>query len=281
MQQLEKVFNYNGNQIRTMILENEPWWVAKDVCDVLEVKNSRDALRRLDDDEKDDVGISDAIGRTQRTTVINEPGLYRLVLGSRKPEAKDFKRWVVHDLLPTLRKTGSYSMKTEATAGIEPSVVVSIVDKACGMAIGGMKELLREFRQEQEKRDATFKTVMTEIVHKVYSDKLQQKSHSTDKLPGFDTLNERVVALSQVDENVLKGAVKRLASFSGNGQQNFINGYLTMKDVTGYDAFAEWRTLPIQQKKEWGSKLGMVTKRGQLPKLAAIMEIVAGKMIAA
>lgn len=102
-------FNYEGRHVRTVVVDDEPWWVAKDVCEVLEITNHRDAVGRLDDDEKDAVGLTDAIGRTQETTVVNEPGLYTLILGSRKPEAKAFKRWITHEVLPTIRKTGTYS----------------------------------------------------------------------------------------------------------------------------------------------------------------------------
>lgn len=86
----------------------EPWFVAKDVCGILEIGNNRDAVSSLDDDEKDYVGIPDAIGRNRMTTVISEPGLYSLILRSHKPEAKAFKRWVTHEVLPSIRKTGGY-----------------------------------------------------------------------------------------------------------------------------------------------------------------------------
>ncbi|HFK1499683.1 prophage antirepressor [Bacillus sp. UMTAT18] len=86
----------------------EPWFVAKDVCNVLSIKNSRDALSKLDSDEKDDVGLTDTIGRKQNTSVINESGLYSLIMSSRKPQAKAFKKWVTAEVLPTIRKTGGY-----------------------------------------------------------------------------------------------------------------------------------------------------------------------------
>lgn len=108
MEKLQSVFNYGDAQVRTVLKNNEPWFVAKDVCEVLEIRNSRDALVRLDSDEKDDVGLTDAIGRQQETAIVNEAGLYTLILTSRKPEAKQFKRWITHEVLPTIRKTGGY-----------------------------------------------------------------------------------------------------------------------------------------------------------------------------
>lgn len=106
-----KVFNYHSNEVRTLIDGNgESWWVAKDVCEVLGIMNHKDAVSALDDDEKDGVGITDSMGREQKTNVINEPGLYTLIIRSNKPEAKPFKRWITHEVLPSIRKTGSYSM---------------------------------------------------------------------------------------------------------------------------------------------------------------------------
>jgi prophage antirepressor-like protein len=103
-----QIFKYvNNNEIRTISKNNDVWFVAKDVCDVLEIKNSRDAISRLDSDEKGVVS-TDTLGGKQELTVVNEPGLYTLILGSRKQEAKQFKRWITHNVLPTIRKTGGY-----------------------------------------------------------------------------------------------------------------------------------------------------------------------------
>lgn len=107
--------NEQFGTVRTVFVENEPWFVATDVCRALEIRNNRDALKRLDDDEKMTVALTDSHsgqrGGAQSMTVVNEPGLYSLVLGSRKPEAKVFKRWITHEVIPSIRKTGSYSVK--------------------------------------------------------------------------------------------------------------------------------------------------------------------------
>lgn len=94
--------------VRTVLREGEPWFVAKDVCEALGIANSRDAVARLDEDEKG-VGISDTLGGKQEVSTVNEFGLYQLILRSNKPEAKRFKRWITHDVLPSIRKQGYYS----------------------------------------------------------------------------------------------------------------------------------------------------------------------------
>ncbi|MGE6964059.1 BRO-N domain-containing protein [Bacillus thuringiensis] len=108
MNELQVFNNDELGQVRTVLQGGEPWFVAKDVCDVLSIKNSPDALGKLDSDEKDDVGLTDTIGRKQKTSVINESALYSLIMSSRKPQAKAFKKWVTAEVLPTIRKTGGY-----------------------------------------------------------------------------------------------------------------------------------------------------------------------------
>ncbi len=103
-------FNASNQQVRSVMIAGEPYFVAKDICTILDISNHNDAVGRLDDDERDGVGITDAIGREQRTTVVNESGLYHLIFQSRKPEAKVFRKWVTAEVLPTLRRTGRYEM---------------------------------------------------------------------------------------------------------------------------------------------------------------------------
>ncbi|PDH70723.1 antirepressor [Bacillus licheniformis] len=108
MNQLQKVFNYQDQQVRTVVKDGEPWFVAKDVCDVLGITDARKSVNLLDEDERNSVPVTDSLGRNQETFIINEPGLYSLILRSRKPEAKQFKRWITHEVIPTIRKTGGY-----------------------------------------------------------------------------------------------------------------------------------------------------------------------------
>ncbi len=103
-----QVFNFHDNQVRTLLINDEPYWVGKDVAEVLGYKNMRDALSKHVDDEDKGVAKCDTLGGKQDLTIINESGLYSLVLSSKLPQAKEFKRWVTKEVLPTLRKTGSY-----------------------------------------------------------------------------------------------------------------------------------------------------------------------------
>lgn len=115
MQLLVLLFYFGQQAVRIIDQNGEPWWIAKDVCECLEIANHRDALSRLDEDDVGSTDVTDALGRPQETSIINEPGLYNLILGSRKPEAKAFKRWVTHEVLPSIRKQGSYTHDQQAT----------------------------------------------------------------------------------------------------------------------------------------------------------------------
>ena len=112
---LQRFFEENSNVcIRAQVINGEPWFVAKDVCQALSLKNSRQAVAGLDNDEISDVILNDTRsknGATQRRTVtiVNESGLYGLIIQSRKPEAKPFRKWVTKEVLPALRKTGIYA----------------------------------------------------------------------------------------------------------------------------------------------------------------------------
>jgi prophage antirepressor-like protein len=105
---LPQIFAYEDKPVRVVIINGEPWFVAKDVCEILELENSRQAVARLDEDERG-VCIIDTPGGPQEMQIVNEPGLYAMILTSRKPEAKQFRRWITHEVIPTIRKTGIYS----------------------------------------------------------------------------------------------------------------------------------------------------------------------------
>lgn len=109
-------FPETGQRVRVVEgPDEEPWFVARDVCDCLGLGNPRSSLALLDEDEKG-VHIVDTLGGPQALSIISEPGLYSLILRSRKPQARTFKRWITHDVLPALRRTGHYSMSAPSSA---------------------------------------------------------------------------------------------------------------------------------------------------------------------
>ena len=110
MEQLQIFKNESFGEIRTVTVNDEPWFVTTDICKALDLSNPTMAMERLDDDEKSKLNLGLSGGATN---CVNEYGLYSLVLASRKKEAKDFKRWITHDVIPSIRKNGGYLANQE------------------------------------------------------------------------------------------------------------------------------------------------------------------------
>jgi len=107
-----QVFNYQDSAVRTVEVNGETWFVLSDVCRILDISNAPHAANRLDPDDVAKTDIVDTKGRKQEALVINESGLYDVILRSNKPEAKPFRKWVTSEVLPTIRRTGAYAMQS-------------------------------------------------------------------------------------------------------------------------------------------------------------------------
>lgn len=152
--------NEQFGSIRTIMQNDEPWFVASDVCKALQIGNSRQALTRLDADEKG-VTLNDTLGGKQTISIISESGLYALVLSSRKPEAHAFKRWVTHEVLPAIRRTGAYVTPSLAEQIIsDPDTLYLIVEQlrqersARLTAEANARDAKEKLRTTQERLDA-------------------------------------------------------------------------------------------------------------------------------
>jgi anti-repressor protein len=129
VEQVKKLFKYNENPIRTNVVGDDIWFIAKDVCDVLGITDTSKAVGRLDDDEKGTNTIPTP-GGYQTLLTVNESGLYSLILTSRKPEARQFKRWVTHEVLPTIRKHGAYMTEDVLQNAISnPDFMIGLLEK--------------------------------------------------------------------------------------------------------------------------------------------------------
>lgn len=106
---MNEIFVFHGQEVRTVTINNEPWFVGKDVADILGYSKSRNAIAlHVDEDDALKQGITDNLGRLQETIIINESGLYSLILSSKLPQVKEFKRWVTSEVLPQIRQQGAY-----------------------------------------------------------------------------------------------------------------------------------------------------------------------------
>ncbi|WP_137743831.1 phage antirepressor [Robertmurraya siralis] len=156
-----KIFNFKRSEVRTVLRDGEPWFVAKDVCRVLEIEKHRDAVSRLDEDERESV-LVDTLGGSQQVTAINEPGLYSLVLRSRKPEAKEFKRWITHEVIPTIRKTGGYVEQNRAIDFVNSWL--PLIDDTSKLAIASALEQNRELLIQNKELTKTLENQKPKVV---------------------------------------------------------------------------------------------------------------------
>lgn len=120
-------WNYEGAEVRTVQIDGEPWFVLADICRELEISHVKDTATRIDEDDLGQTEVIDRMGRSQKVWIINESGLYTVILRSDKPQAKPFRKWVTSVVLPSIRKTGSYSVQQpNAFENLSPQLQVLI-----------------------------------------------------------------------------------------------------------------------------------------------------------
>ena len=168
-------FNFESNSIRTLAINNEPWFIAKDVCDTLKISNVSDALLKLDDDEKATIGLTDsqAGNGAQSISIISESGMYTLILRCRDAVKKGsvphrFRKWVTSEVLPQIRKTGSYSKTTvDQRTGLRNAVNMLVSKK--GLIYSDAYHLIHQRFNVESIEDLTLEQLpqAVEYVHKI------------------------------------------------------------------------------------------------------------------
>lgn len=158
-----QIFSYQSHEVRKVEVNGEPWFVLKDVCSILNINNQSDVYNRLDDDEKG-VAQIDTLGGQQKMSTVNESGLYHVILRSDKPEAVPFRKWVTSEVLPQIRKTGSYSI-VQADPNLPPELAM----------VEGLLNSMKQMYSTQQRHDKaieqltesmdTMKEVMTTDVN--------------------------------------------------------------------------------------------------------------------
>lgn len=127
-----EVFAYKSHEVRTVVIDDEPWFVLADLCKVLDLEQVSRVKARLDDALTSSTPILDSLGREQQATIVSEPGMYEVVLRSDKPEAAAFRRWITSEVLPSIRRTGGYGVQ-DLTAAVERMTTMQWVDLATGL----------------------------------------------------------------------------------------------------------------------------------------------------
>jgi len=192
-----EIFNFDGSEVRTIIREGEPWFVAADVCRVLELCNTSKACEALDDDER---GITngDTLGGTQQILIISESGLYSLVHRSRKPEARRFQRWINREVIPSIRKTGSYSVNQTSDA-MTPMVL---------NALGQLIETITTSHKMMCSHISEFKDATANALHD-HSSKLQRLDYRLDSIENSMRGFDKRKPFGQNSINLFKACIQR------------------------------------------------------------------------
>lgn len=217
-----QVWNYESSEIRTIQKDGEPWFVLADVCRVLEIARGTKVAERLEEDEVRQTSITDSLGRQQKAYIINESGLYTVILRSGKPQAKPFRKWVTSEVLPSIRKHGAYmTEQTLERALTSPDFLI---------------ELATQLKTEQEQRRRLETTVAA-----------QSKQMEQDKPKVL--FADSVTASSS---SILIGELAKLIKQNGVdiGQRRLFewmraNGYLIKRKGSEYN-------LPTQRSMEQG-----------------------------
>lgn len=244
MNELQIFKNNQFGNVRIVMKGQEPWFVAKDVCECLAISKHRDAISRLDTDERGSLKV-DTLGGKQEMATVNEYGLYSLVLSSRKPEAKEFKRWITHDVIPQIRKTGQYiadipktlpdalrayanevEEHNKAKALIEeqkPKVLFadSVAASHTSILVGDLAKLLHQ----NGVKDMGQKRLFNWLRENGYLIKRKGSDYNSPTQKAME------MGLFQIKETVVSHAdghtsVNKTTKVTGKGQQYFINKFL-------------------------------------------------------
>lgn len=241
-------FDFKGATLRTLTDENgEPWFVLKDCMSILDLGNPTETVKMFDDDEFSTTEVIDSIGRRQQAYIISEPGLYRLVMRSRKPEAKEFQRWVTHEVLPSIRKHGAYMTQQtldkaltspdfliqlatklkeeqEKVKELEPKArfadAVAASDGTC--LVGELAKMLR-----QNGLDIGQNRLFAQLREDGYLGKTgSNRNVPTQKAMDLGLFRIKETAITHSDGHV---TINRTAKVTGKGQTYFVNHYCPKK----------------------------------------------------
>lgn len=244
MNELQIFKNNQFGNVRIVMKDQEPWFVAKDVCECLAISKHRDAISRLDDDERGSLKV-DTLGGKQEMATVNEYGLYSLVLSSRKQEAKEFKRWITHDVIPQIRKTGQYiadiprtlpdalrayanevEEHNKAKALIEeqkPKVLFadSVAASHTSILVGDLAKLLHQngVKNMGQKRLFNWLRENSYLIKRKGSD----YNSPTQKAMEMGLFQIKETVVSHADGHT---SVNKTTKVTGKGQQYFINKFL-------------------------------------------------------
>lgn len=237
-------FEFSGLQVRATIIDGNPWFIAKDVCEILGLVNSAKATSQLDPDEVTKSYAVDTKGRKQSMSFVNESGLYSLIMRSNKTETKAFRKWVTSEVLPSIRKTGNYTLPQSVTH--EPEVLAPVPTGEPSDWLSGLKELAA---LTPKAIDAKVEVAKTQILEEV----TQRIEHLDRKIGSLPINSEQVWYIKKgVGEIVrLRAAVKEKRRMWGQVYQDAFDvahvGKLAFMTQEQYPRVKAWLDAEIER----------------------------------
>ena len=247
-----QIFNYNSVEVRTIQNDGEPWFVLRDVCNVLGLGTPARVAERLDPDEVSQTHITDSMGRQQETTIINESGLYNVILRSDKPEAKPFRKWVTSEVLPTIRRHGMYATPDTVEKMLaDPDTTIKLLEtikqeRAARMALEAKAEADKPKVLFADAVSASHSSILVGDLAKLLRQNgveigqnrlfrfLREKGYLCSQgeqynLPTQRSMDRGWFQVKETTINPPNGSVRitRTVKVTGKGQQYFINLFLS------------------------------------------------------
>ena len=246
-----RIFNYNSVEVRTIQKDGEPWFVLRDVCNVLGLGTPARVAERLDTDEVSQTHITDSMGRQQEMTIINESGLYNVILRSDKPEAKPFRKWVTSEVLPTIRRHGMYATPDTVEKMLaDPDTTIKLLEtikqeRAARMALEAKAEADKPKVLFADAVSASHSSILVGDLAKLLRQNgveigqnrlfsfLREKGYLCSQgerynLPTQRSMDRGWFQVKETTINQPNGSVRitRTVKVTGKGQQYFINLFL-------------------------------------------------------
>lgn len=246
---MNQLFNYKGHEIRTITIEGEPWFVLKDLCDVLEIDHVPTVRQRLDDDMVTNHTVKDALGRANRANIVNEAGMYEVIFDSRKPEARAFRRWVTTEVLPAIRKNKVYIDPTATDQEIDNAIKFATPQKRrkalMEATIDGASSVFTTYEDIKHyisKWTAEQKITALEHVERVLKDKQLTYGNDVAFIHKIEQLLNTVAKDLDKVKNWKNGAIKRELTKENKQLQDeieFLNPSLDKFHIINVHGFSE------------------------------------------
>ncbi len=271
MSALAQVFEYDAGELRTTVIEDEPWFVAADVCSILKFRMASDALRALDADEKG-YAVVRTPGGDQRMSVVNESGLYALIFRSRTDGAKRFRKWVTSDVLPAIRKTGQYEIAEQNRNN--PAIPQSFAD-ALQLAADQAREIER-----QNEAIAELEPRAAQADHHRAADGLISVGDFANKLKGWAQINHKVKVkhpevwdfLGDIGLLIRGNTLRHNQPTAFATERDFVRAKTTEFETNtrGLQASASPRLTPAGEGWAWDRAVKRIAAHGSLAPIKAI-----------